>query len=293
MFTFHFVNFVGQLDIQEPNYEGIPPVSPIFIFYKEKEDLSKHEILRRFAKILSEYDITYLRPYKSITGEWDLDLQELGTTFECLKDSKHLKGQITLEPEYFQTKKIDQYTSEEIVEATNIKFSIYPDDIEMFSSQKVINLPDELQTPLKRFKKDFGIDSKCAFLMMKFEDTPIQKELIEVLKSHLLEKGIHLLRADDKWYADELLPNIKTYMHGCSFGIALFDRVKTEYFNPNVSLEIGYMMALSKPVLLLKDNTMTSLPSDLVGNLYHEYDFQNPKGTIPLALDKWIKDKEI
>jgi nucleoside 2-deoxyribosyltransferase len=137
------------------------------------------------------------------------------------------------------------------------------------------------------------VTEKYGFLMMKFEDSRIQKEIIDVLKSHLLEKGIKLLRADDKWIADDLFDNIKTYMQGCSFGIALFDRINTDEFNPNVSLEIGYMMALNKPVLLLKDKTLKSLQTDLVGRLYHQFDFQNPEKTIPLVLDKWISDKEI
>ena len=82
-------------------------------------------------------------------------------------------------------------------------------------------------------------------------------------------------------------------MQGCSFGIALFDRINTDEFNPNVSLEIGYMMALNKPVLLLKDKTLKSLQTDLVGKLYYQFDFQYPEKTIPIVLDKWMSDKEI
>jgi hypothetical protein len=67
MFPFHFKNFVGNLDIQYPNYDGIPNDSPIFIFYREESDLSKHEILRRFYKILQNNNITYLRPSKNLT----------------------------------------------------------------------------------------------------------------------------------------------------------------------------------------------------------------------------------
>jgi hypothetical protein len=52
-------------------------------------------------------------------------------------------------------------------------------------------------------------------------------------------------------------------------------------------------MALNKPVLLLKDKTLKSLQTDLVGKLYHQFDFQYPEKTIPLVLDKWLSDKEI
>lgn len=293
MFTFHFVNFVGNLDIQAPTHSGIPTESPIFIFYKENEALSKHEILRRFRKILTDNEITYLRPFKDLTSEWIIDLREFKYLFSCLKDTMYLKGQITIDPEYTQNRKLDEYTDEIKSEETIIRFSIYPEDVNMFSSTTSSLLTDELNTSLKRFRKDFPPKAKCAFLMMKFEDTPIQLKLIEVIKEYFEQNEIILLRADTKWYADDLLTNIRTYMHACDFGVAIFDRVNTEYFNPNVSLEIGYMMALGKDILLLKDSTLNSLHTDLVGKLYHEYDFQYPEKTIPIVLKQWIKDKEI
>lgn len=293
MFVFHFVNFVGNLDIQVPRNHGIPPDSPILIFYKEKGDLSKHEILRRFNKILSDYNISYLRPVKSLTGEWLLDLQEFRYSFECLSKSQHLKGKITLEPDYTQERTVDEYSDEIIHEFTRIKFSIYPEDLKISSLTSFSDLPDELKEPLNRFRKDFGTKDKCGFLMMKFEDTKIQTGIVQIIKSHFESKGLNLLRADDKWYADDLFTNIKTYMHGCSFGVALFERINSNYFNPNVSLEIGYMMAMNKPILFLKDRTLTSLHSDLVGKLYHEYDFQNPQNTLPTVIDRWINDKDI
>ncbi|WP_051315013.1 hypothetical protein [Algoriphagus terrigena] len=293
MFTFHFKNFLGTLDIQEPNHRGIPPESPIYIFYREEEELSKHEILRRFKRVLSSYNITYLRPLKDLTSEWVVDLQELKHQFICFKDSIQLKGKLTIEPEYIQNNKFDEYNDQPVSEETIIKFSIYQEDIQLFTSHNSNVIPEELNKSLRLFRKDFPINSKCAFLMMKFEDTPIQLKLISTIRDFFKSSGINLLRADDKWYADDLLSNIRTYMHGCDFGVAIFDRVKTEYFNPNVSLEIGYMMAMEKNVLLLKDTTLNSLQTDLVGKLYHEYDFQYPEKTLPLVLEKWLKDKEI
>jgi len=40
-------------------------------------------------------------------------------------------------------------------------------------------------------------------------------------------------------------------MHGSAFGIAIFERLTSDIFNPNVSLEVGYMMAMHKPILYL------------------------------------------
>jgi hypothetical protein len=38
------------------------------------------------------------------------------------------------------------------------------------------------------------------------------------------------LLANDKNYHDNLLPNLKTYMAGCGFGIAVLDRFAAEFF---------------------------------------------------------------
>ena len=41
----------------------------------------------------------------------------------------------------------------------------------------------------------------------------------------------------DKEYHEDLLPNILIYLHGCGMGVAVFERIEAEDFDPNVSLE--------------------------------------------------------
>lgn len=292
MFSIHFVNFLGVLDIQFPTHD-IPPESPVFLFYREKENLSKHEILRRFKNLLEKNHISFIKPYKGLTSEWLVDLQELKHSFKCFQDTKYLRGFLSVEPQYFQQQSVDAFTEEIIVEETYIRFSIYPEDVMFGSGISMTPFNDELKEPLQRFRKDLGSGDRCGFLMMKYEDSKIQKELVEILKALFRNKNFTLLRADDKWYADDLFQNIKTYMHGCAFGVALFERINSNYFNPNVSLEIGYMMAMNKPILFLKDKTLTSLHTDLVSRLYYEYDFQNPRETLEIVVNKWLTDKEL
>lgn len=293
MFTFYFTEFVGQLDIQSPTHAGIHSESPIVILYTQKEDLTKYEILRRFNRLLNANNITFLRPLKELRNEWLINLQEFRHSFECLKDSIYLNGQYIFEPEIIKYENRDQNSDELINDVTQIKFAIYPEEVNILSNYSSDILPDEIITSIKKFRKDYPRNKKTGFLMMKFEDSPAQKKLIKIVKQHFQSYDIKVLRADDKWYAEDVLPNIKTYMHGCNFGVAIFDRINTQYFNPNVSLEIGYMMAMNKPVLLLKDKSMASLQTDLVSKLYHEYDFQNPEITLQLAIDKWIRDYEL
>ena len=88
----------------------------------------------------------------------------------------------------------------------------------------------------------------------------MHNEITEAVKEGLREEAIKGVRADDKRYHDDLFYNILTYMHGCGLGMAIYDRIDAETYNPNVALEVGYMFALRKPVCLLKDQTLWCEP---------------------------------
>jgi nucleoside 2-deoxyribosyltransferase len=151
--------------------------------------------------------------------------------------------------------------------------------------------PVEIQKSLARFCKDYPEPLAVAFLMMKFGETPAHKTFVQTIREAFAKHGIEVLRADDREYHDDLFPNVRTYMHGCGLGIAVFERIEADDFNPNVSLEVGYMLAMGKPVCLLKDKTLKTLQSDLVGKLYKPFDTQNAKMSLPKQIDKWISDK--
>jgi hypothetical protein len=150
--------------------------------------------------------------------------------------------------------------------------------------------PPDIASYLQNFRTDHRDQGKCAFVMMRFDDTDLHRKILKAIRGWCEKQGIVGLRADDKRYADELWPNVRTYMHGCGFGIAVFERLSTDEFNPNVSLEVGYMIALGKPVCVLKDSTLKTLPSDLIGRLYDNFNVQRPNSVKP-KLDKWINDK--
>jgi len=173
--------------------------------------------------------------------------------------------------------------------------------IDKDGSRKIINrrrrtnadLPLEIIDSLGRFNKDNPHYKRNAFVMMPFGETKGHNSIIRVIRLALEKYGIKGLRADDKSYHDDLFPNVLTYLWGCSIGIAVFERLVVDDFNPNVSLEVGYMRALGKPICLLKDKTLKTLQTDLVGKLYSPFDPQDPEGSIPESLEKWLRDKEI
>ena len=152
-------------------------------------------------------------------------------------------------------------------------------------------IPAELAESALKFATVHPDPAKVAFIMMRFGTTAAHTEIVNSIKTVLASRGITGLRADDKQYHDDLFPNILTYMYGSGFGIAVFERLESDDFNPNVSLEVGYMLGLRKPVCLLKDRTLRMLHTDLVGKLYRSFDPQHPSTTISSEVEQWLKDK--
>lgn len=146
---------------------------------------------------------------------------------------------------------------------------------------------------IESFSRDYPNRAQVGFIMMQFHNTPAHQAILVAIKQTLDEVGLKGLRADDKQYSDDLLDNIRTYMHCCGFGVAVFERILSDDFNPNVSLEVGYMIALGKPVCLLKDKTLKNLQSDIVGRLYKNFDPQDVENTLPKEMKKWLIDKGI
>jgi hypothetical protein len=68
------------------------------------------------------------------------------------------------------------------------------------------------------------------------ESAPFDELLAASISDALTVHGLKALRADSKAYHSDLYTNILTYVYGCSFGIAIFERIEQDDFNPNVAL---------------------------------------------------------
>jgi hypothetical protein len=157
-------------------------------------------------------------------------------------------------------------------------------------SSEAVSMP-EIASGLEKFRADYPIGKKTAFIIMQFGNTKPHQAIVTTIKDTLKKHGISALRADDKEYMDDLFANIKTYMHACDFGVAVYDRITEDDFNPNVSLEVGYMLGMGKYVLLLKDKTLKSLQTDLTGKLYKAFDTTDIDNTMPQHIEKWLADR--
>jgi hypothetical protein len=151
--------------------------------------------------------------------------------------------------------------------------------------------PAIIRDSLNRFRAQHRDPASTCFVMMRFGTTSAHGRVEKTIKASLKRHGLTGVLARDRQFHDDLYPNIQTYVYGCAFGIAVFERLETNEFNPNVALEVGYMFGLRKHVLLLKDKTLHALHTDLVGKLYREFDPQNPEDSIPPMIDSWLSDK--
>ncbi|SMY00182.1 hypothetical protein BLIN101_03430 [Brevibacterium linens] len=145
-----------------------------------------------------------------------------------------------------------------------------------------------LDHSLRQFLEDHPQPDRNVFVMMRFNNTDQMKQVYESLKSALATRGMHAVRADDRDYTGELWSNIEVYLTGCQYGIAVFEDVDQRDYNPNVSLELGYLMGRGKRTLLLKEKRLPNLPSDVVHRLYKEFDIFDIANSIEREVGQWI-----
>jgi len=191
--------------------------------------------------------------------------------------------------EYFHEQVIREYDPTRAVDRDRhelIKLAAWDPGLDLESL-----VPSELMLSLGRFQADHPKPEKVSFVMMRFGSTSAHRKIHLAVETVLAAAGITAVRADQKQYHDDLYSNILTYIHGSGSGIAIFERLEEENFNPNVAFEVGYMLAMKKPVCLLKDKTLTTLHADLMGKIYKEFDPQNPSKTIRNVLSRWLADK--
>lgn len=234
------------------------------------------------AMHLADLEEVWIHPRREPSGPWILHLDRVAEHFDLLASQEWLRGDRYLMP------LSDELSGNQSMRGV-VQFFVPREEPPM--QEPLHAAPESLTRELTSFHVDHPDVGRCGFLMMSFSDSRGHGEISAAVKSTCEGFGLKALRADDYRYADEFFPNIKTYMHGCSFGIAVFERVEAESFNPNVALEVGYMLALGKPVCLLKERTLKALHGDLVGHLYEVFGLDNIETSIPVVLGKWLRGK--
>lgn len=150
---------------------------------------------------------------------------------------------------------------------------------------KMSHIPSYSDEEIK-FYKTYG--NHAVFVIMPFREK--LKIVYDIIQSVFAKNEYIAIRANEKLFTDDLWNNVKVYLDCCKVAVAIFDKNDQDSYNPNVALEVGYMLAKGNKVCLLKDCKLPKLPSDLISRMYMEYDSDKIETTLPQQLELWIRD---
>lgn len=126
---------------------------------------------------------------------------------------------------------------------------------------------------------------------MRYKQADHYIEIENTIRTSLNRRGLNAhLAKDHQFLPNNLWDNICVYMLACDFGIVVFEEIDNRDFNPNISIEIGFMLALGKECLLLKDKRMPKMPTDICGHLYRDFDTYNITDTVSNQIASWVQD---
>jgi hypothetical protein len=126
-----------------------------------------------------------------------------------------------------------------------------------------------------------------VFIMMQYANSDRCRAIEAHIKKALDARGLRGYLARDRQLLDDLLDNVCAYMVACKYGVVVFDPADESDFNPNVSLEHGFMMAWGRRCLLLKDSRLKSLHADVCGRLYKEFEHDH-LASIEALVTEWL-----
>ena len=145
-----------------------------------------------------------------------------------------------------------------------------------------------LEAHLREFLNDHPNPDRNVFVMMRFLRSDQLDEVHQAIRDTLAPRGFEAVRADDRDYTGELWSNIEVYMTCSRYGIAVFEDIEQRDFNPNVSLELGYMLGKQKRCLILKEERLPDLPADVVHRLYKPFNMFDITASVVREVGRWV-----
>jgi hypothetical protein len=153
---------------------------------------------------------------------------------------------------------------------------------------------------VERFLRD-GAFEDSVFVMMKFPDPKMPRPVVDLLdaifktiRDELSRYGLNARRANDKTYAAgrQLWDNLCVYMLGCKYGLAVLEDRSGEDFNPNVALEYGFMRALGRDAVLVKEREFKYIRADVLATIPKEFSIGLvlDEQSLRDAIEQWMID---
>lgn len=144
--------------------------------------------------------------------------------------------------------------------------------------------------PLEINRQAFeATEDSNVFVIMRFEkQCSVLSSIENAIKNTLNDYNLNAVLARDVLLYSEIWSNIRFCMDHCRYAITVFDRTEGFNFSPNITLELGYMLALKRPCLILKDESIDTMPTDIIGRLYERFNSNNAETSVSLAVRKWL-----
>jgi hypothetical protein len=169
----------------------------------------------------------------------------------------------------------------------------------LLAEVRQLTIPPEFAPPrwlagirrlLDRHPFDRNVFCMTRFPTESLHDDALRKAL-ETARHAFSARGFMLHVASDRAIDDNVLGNVGAYMWACQYGVGFLEKLLPDRaeLNYNVIMEAGSMIMTGRRCLLLRDASLgtTSLPTDLVGEIYASVDVSRPQ-TIIDAIDNWV-----
>jgi hypothetical protein len=165
-----------------------------------------------------------------------------------------------------------------------------------FGSAQHSLLPPELApvqwvSPIRRLLEKHPFETN-VFCMTRFplkdlnQPDPV-RTVISTARTVLERHGLTMLLANERGADDGLFGNVAAHMWASQYGIGLFEDRVGKSLNYNVVIEIGAMVMTGRRCAMLKDVTAPSMPTDLVGHIYKDVDFEK-SDQVADAIHRWV-----
>jgi len=137
-----------------------------------------------------------------------------------------------------------------------------------------------------------------VFVIMRYRPGAAFKAIEHTIKTTLDRYGLKAVLAKDFQFEDQLWPNIEYCMTHSRYGIVVVENIderspKSSYFNPNVAIELGYMLALKNRCLILKERAVRTLNTDILQFIYTPFDKFDVRDTVEAAISRWLENLSV
>lgn len=151
-----------------------------------------------------------------------------------------------------------------------------------------VMVPGRLKKPVEQFCEESAYENN-VFVMMRSSYQRIFKEIETTIRDVLDFYGLKARFSKDRNYSDEFWKNTETCMHGSRYGIVVFEEIDKQEYDPDISLQLGYMCSHAKECLFLNEKSMKRLHTEIFGNIHKKFDQSRIKETVTTCIEEWLE----